>query len=440
MKKFNTIKKIAVAAAMASVISVQLLATSVSAYSSNTTGGTGSYYNSYTKLYYPNYDSAASASSSSDVTSYSATANAYFCMTNGKYYSSLADAEAVSGTSYVYSISNYSSSYSNEYYITRYYSSTSGKYYLSYNEALNNSKSKENVSSTKLYNTYNYWFCKEDGLLYSTKSQALARTKNSDESMVEYVYSSYYNYYNNYDYRYNNYNYYNNSSYPYYSGTGYAPTYSSYYGYYDYYGNYGYNGYYGNYVSPFYTTTAVSTGSAANGDPYISGYKKKAGWSYIANVINDKNDGSSVSVYMNKATSVPKSVLSELKNKNVDLVLTMSNGAKWTINGDDVSTAQNCDLTVILKNYAVPSALVKKASSGAVSTAQIKLGNDSSFGFSASVSLAFSTRRAGCTANLYQYNANNQSLTLIDSTTVSNSGSATFNDVTKGGDFLVVVK
>jgi hypothetical protein len=510
MKKCNKIKKIAIAAVMASAISAQMLAASISAdstltlyyyngvyyssqayasnlagytvsassintssltnywynsytggyYSSysdarnasssgsvtqpyattsstNTASGTNRYYNASKGLYYPNYSSAVSASNNSkDVTTFSTTTpKAYFCMTNGIYYDTLAEAEAIAGSAYVIRITNVSSTSStsaSDRYVIRYYSSDSGDYYLSYSEALSHSTSSSNISSTKVY-TYDYWFCKENGLFYSTKSQALSHTINNDESMVEYVNSSYYN---NYNYNYSYYNgsypyYYNGNSdlYYYYSSMGYYPYYSNYYNYY----NYGY---------PYYNSTSstIFTGSAANGDPYISGNKKKAGWTYIANVVNDANDGATVKVAMNKATTITKSVLSELKAKDVDLVLTMSNGAKWTINGDDISTAKDTDLTVQYSNYAIPDALVKKASSGAVSTAQIKLGDNTSFGFSASVTLSFSTRRAGCTANLYQYDASSKSLTLIDSTTISNSGSATFNNISNGGDFLIIIK
>jgi len=514
MKKCNKIKKIAIAAVMASAISAQMLAASISAdstltlyyyngvyystqydawvasgrgvtlpastsvststlsgyyynsitkayyssysaaYNANTTGtitqpyaastssdtasGTNLYYNSATGLYYTNLSSATNAGSGTVSTLSAVTAKAYFCSKNGTYYDTYAEASAIAGSSYAIRVSNVAlnstvapTSTNTDKYVMRYYSSDTGDYYLSYAEAVNASTSASNVSSTKVY-SYNYYFCKENGLFYSTKTEALSHA-NNDESKV--VYFGYYTgtYNNNYYYYPYGRSYYNN----YYGRSYYDNPY--YYGYYGYYGD-------GAYYNPYYygynysNNKSTSTGSAANGDPYISGNKKKAGWTYIANVVNDANDGATVKVAMNKATTITKSVLSELKAKDVDLVLTMSNGAKWTINGDDISTAKDTDLTVQYSNYAIPDALVKKASSGAVSTAQIKLGDNTSFGFSASVTLSFSTRRAGCTANLYQYDASSKSLTLIDSTTISNSGSATFNNISNGGDFLIIIK
>ncbi|MDE5859108.1 MAG: hypothetical protein K2H23_01760, partial [Oscillospiraceae bacterium] len=62
-----------------------------------------------------------------------------------------------------------------------------------------------------------------------------------------------------------------------------------------------------------------------------------------------------------------------------------------------------------------------------------------SFGSSADVTVKFATKRAGCTARLYRYNSDRNSLSLVDKSTVNSSGKCTFDGVTKGGDYVIVL-
>ncbi len=243
------------------------------------------------------------------------------------------------------------------------------------------------------------YFCKKDGLYYSTYDAALKAGGGISSNV--YVF----NYYND--------------------------------GYY-------YNGYYYDYGDPYYyywlnrqqskkdDTNVKDTTTATVG--------KRKGWTSIASYLAMRKNGATVTVDMNEETVVPASVTTAIKGRNVTVKFVLDNGVVFAVNGKNISSAKEIDLDTEYNTKNIPSSLVKAAykKNKAVSTAQITIDSDS-FGFAADVTVKFSSKRAGCKAKLYRYNPSKNSLQLVDTSKIQDNGKCTFGDVEKGGDFVIVI-
>lgn len=426
------------------------------------------YYSSRTGLYYSTYTAALNASDgdASKVTYMGGDYwndwygygyyGKYYSSYTGKYYSSYSDAVKASGGNSAFV--TYVGSYYNNGYTGYYYSSYTGKYYSTYSAAVNASNGNASYVTAvgSLYNNssaptngsiYKYYY---NGVAYPT----LEAAKNAGGTVgVDIYYSAYgnpdstgyYYYYNGTyygtleaakkaggtalgtDITYVPYNYYGNA-------------YTNYYGY---YGNYGY-------IDPYYalrdqlknnqSSTSISNKTAEDGEPYIYGKKNRAGWSTVIKYINAASKGDNIKVDMNGANTISKDVLAALDGKNVSVTFVLDNGVKWTINGKNVDTAQDMIIYTQYNIDFIPAKLVSKASKDAVAKAQIGISNNyDSFGSEASVTVKFATKRSGCTAVVYRYDPDTNSLKGIAKSKVQSDGSCTFS-VTAGGPYLVVLK
>ncbi|MDD7280322.1 MAG: hypothetical protein PUH30_12480 [Oscillospiraceae bacterium] len=425
------------------------------------------YYSSRTGLYYSTYAAALSASNgdASKVTymggdywyDWSGYGKYYSSLT-GKYYNNYSDAVSASkgNSAYVTYAGGYYNNYYN--YSGYFYSSYTGKYYSSYAAAVtaSNGNTAYVTAVGNLYNSnstivngsiYKYYY---NGVAYPT----LQAAKDAGGTVGVDIYYSpygktdstgYYYYYNGTyygtleaakraggtalgtDITYVPYNYYGNA-------------YTNYYGYYSNYG----------YIDPYYAlrdqlknnqnNTSVSNKTAEDGEPYIYGKKNRAGWSTVIKYINAASKGDNIKVDMNGASTVSKDVLAALDGKNVSVTFVLDNGVKWTINGKNVDTAQDMIIYTQYNIDFIPAKLVSKASKDAVAKAQIGISNNyDSFGSEASVTVKFATKRSGCTAVVYRYDPDTNSLKGIAKSKVQSDGSCTFS-VTAGGPYLVVLK
>ncbi len=226
------------------------------------------------------------------------------------------------------------------------------------------------------------------------------------------------------------------------------------YGYgYDYSYNYLYPYGYGNlytFSDPYYTfrnqlnnknnTTTTSTREAEDGEPYIYGKKNKAGWDTIVKYAKAAASGSTLKVNMNGSYEVSKDVLEAIDGKNVSITFVLDNGVKWTVNGKNVSTPKDMIIYTEYNIKYIPDSLVKKASKDAVGKAQIGVSsNFDSFGSKANVTVRFSSERSGCTAVVYRYDPDANSLKGVSKAKVQSDGTTTFT-VTAGGPYLIVLK
>lgn len=417
------------------------------------------YYSSTTGRFYSTWaDANAVTSSSGRVdtcygtgdyrTSYSASYPYYY---GGRYYRTWADA---------YVASNYNSSYINNYYngyvydrshsgsvAYPYYSSYTQCWYRTWSDAVADTQycfpslSYSSVTgaisnrytedySTTYSSTYP-WYSSYTRRFYRTESAALAASNNNSSYVSRYdassssTYSAAYSWYSSYTRRY--YQTYaaamaasnNNSSYV-------RQVTSSIYTdpYYYYYGL----GY-----TPYSTTTTTRDTSNVT----IGNLK---GWTSVIRTINNARSGAAYTVNMKTETEIPSNVLKALKGKNVTINFKFSNGAVFSLNGNDISSTSAISPTIRYGSTSIPSSLKKKAvkTNDGVSSSQFSI-NGGSFGASASVTVKFNAKRAGCSAKLYRYNASANTLSLVSRSTVGSSGQCKFDDVKQGGEYLVVL-
>lgn len=180
------------------------------------------------------------------------------------------------------------------------------------------------------------------------------------------------------------------------------------------------------------STTVKDTSSVTIG--------KSKGWTAVKKAINSAKSGASCTVNMNTEVEIPESVLKALEGKNVTVSFKYSNGAIFTVNGNDIASAHSISPVVRYGSANIPSTLKKKAvkANNGIASSQLSISEDY-FGATASVTVKFNSKRADCTAKLYLYNPYDNTLLLVSTSTVKSSGQCTFDNVNGGGDFIVVL-
>lgn len=336
------------------------------------------YYSNLTHMYYPNLSALQSVEG--------VHSNYVKSVPSISYSSTNCYFDALNGTyrSYLYDSYSYKVN-NNENSVYK----VNGYYYATYSDAYsaaNGNTSK--IDFVRTYSTTYDYFSNVTGSFYSTYYAALSAS-NGDSSKVD-VFNG-------------------------------ASTYDYYDPYYYYYLNYG-----------NYSTTTKDTTSATMG--------KKSGWTAIAKSLKSTSAGSTVTVTMNDEETIPSTVLSAIKGRNVTVKFTLDNGVVYTVNGKDVTTAKDVDINTTYNTKNVPSKLAKAAvkKNDGVSSAQISI-DSSSLGFTSDVTIKLPSKRAGYSAKLYRYNSSRNSLVLVDTATIKTNGKCTFENVTKGGDYVVVV-
>ena len=374
--------------------------------------GIYSWYSTYTQRYYTTYEDALAASLNNpayvvrgtyyDTNDYSYSGSLtyrYYSSTTGRYYKTWNDAYVASNydTTKVseWNSSSWSSTYSSTY---SWYSSYTGRYYQTYAAALavspNSSYvSQGSASSSSTYSSTYSWYSSYTRRYYQTYAAALAASNNNSSYVSQ-----------------GNYYYYNN---PYY-----------------YY--YGLNGYYGLGGLGNTTTTNRDTSSVTIGN--------LKGWTSVIRTVNSAKSGASYTVNMKTETEIPSNVLTALKGKNVTINFKFSNGAVFSLNGADISSTSAISPVIRYGSTSIPSSLKNKAvkSNDGVSSSQFTI-NGNSFGADASVTVKFNSKRAGCSAKLYRYNASANTLSLVSRSAVQSNGQCKFDNVKQGGEYIVVL-
>jgi len=169
--------------------------------------------------------------------------------------------------------------------------------------------------------------------------------------------------------------------------------------------------------------------------PSINGDNGKSGWDAIVSEIAASGDGAKVVVDMNGATKVPSSIMREIEGLDIDLVLNMGRGTKWTINGLSVTGHKNIDFGVS-KNTRHISGEVVSTVDGTYKK-QLSLDHNGTFGCTAALTVDVGTKYNGLYANLFYYNPKTKSLELTDCSLIS-GGNAKFM-FTHASDYLITV-
>ena len=183
-------------------------------------------------------------------------------------------------------------------------------------------------------------------------------------------------------------------------------------------------------------------GKLGDGEPYIEGSFQKKSWDTVNDLIKTSKEKDTISIIMNGARTLPASVLSGIKGKDISLNLDMENGFIWKINGTSITaeTPADTDLSVINTTEYIPAALYSL-----ISTNQndfgFHLGRSGAFDFPAVLSVKADASCAGLMANLFWYDAENGILQCIQTVTVGGAfeRSIPYADFTlsKGQDYFI---
>ena len=183
-------------------------------------------------------------------------------------------------------------------------------------------------------------------------------------------------------------------------------------------------------------------GKINDGDPYIEGSFQKKGWDAVNDLIKTSKEKDTISITLNGARTLPASVLSGIKGKDISLNLNMENGFIWKINGTSITAETPADTDLSVTNTAeyIPAALYSL-----ISTNQndfgFHLGRSGAFDFPAVLSVKADASCAGLMANLFWYDVENGVLQCIQTVTVGGAfeRSIPYADFTlsKGQDYFI---
>ena len=183
-------------------------------------------------------------------------------------------------------------------------------------------------------------------------------------------------------------------------------------------------------------------GKLGDGEPYIEGSFQKKGWDAVNGLIKTSKEKDTISITLNGSRTLPASVLSGIKGKDISLNLDMENGFIWKINGTSITAETPADTDLSVTNTAeyIPAALYSL-----ISTNQndfgFHLGRNGAFDFPAVLSVKADASCAGLMANLFWYDAENGVLQCIQTVTVGGAfeRSIPYADFTlsKGQDYFI---
>ena len=183
-------------------------------------------------------------------------------------------------------------------------------------------------------------------------------------------------------------------------------------------------------------------GKLGDGEPYIEGSFQKKSWDTVNDLIKTSKEKDTISIIMNGARTLPVSVLSGIKGKDISLNLDMENGFIWKINGTSITAETPADTDLSVTNTAeyIPAALYSL-----ISTNQndfgFHLGRSGAFDFPAVLSVKADASCAGLMANLFWYDVENGVLQCIQTVTVGGAfeRSIPYADFTlsKGQDYFI---
>ena len=183
-------------------------------------------------------------------------------------------------------------------------------------------------------------------------------------------------------------------------------------------------------------------GKLGDGEPYIEGSFQKKGWDAVNDLIKTSKEKDTISITLNGSRTLPASVLSGIKGKDISLNLDMENGFIWKINGTSITAETPADTDLSVTNTAeyIPAALYSL-----ISTNQndfgFHLGRSGAFDFPAVLSVKADASCAGLMANLFWYDVENGVLQCIQTVTVGGAfeRSIPYADFTlsKGQDYFI---
>lgn len=158
-------------------------------------------------------------------------------------------------------------------------------------------------------------------------------------------------------------------------------------------------------TTPSDPETPSAPNEPGNDEPFIKGESGKNGWEAIGDDIKSAGDSDVISVDMNKATVVPKSVFEKVRGKDVIVSFEMDNDFVWSVNGKSVADGDLADIDFSVKTGSslIPESVMGTVTGEKIFT-QLSLAHDGEFGFNAVLSVNVGKSNANLLASLYYYN------------------------------------
>jgi len=157
------------------------------------------------------------------------------------------------------------------------------------------------------------------------------------------------------------------------------------------------------------TSTPVQA-SQESGKPFLQDDTGKTGWDVIRRETDKAQEGDTIKINMNGATSVPGNVFDDIKGKDITITLDMGNGVSWTINGKTITADKVNDINFEVKVgtkenpvNTIPVEIVNKVT-GERQFVNISLVHDGELGLTAILNVNLDAKNAGLFANLFYYN------------------------------------
>lgn len=136
---------------------------------------------------------------------------------------------------------------------------------------------------------------------------------------------------------------------------------------------------------------------------------------------------------------VPAELLEQIKGKDVDVVIDLGNGLKWTINGKSITDDDLTDinLNVSIGDNGIPVQVINKVT-GERFYISIHLDYDGPFPFDAELEVDLKKSNAGYYANLFYYNPELSDLEYVSSSIIDENGVAHLN-FHHASDYTIVI-
>jgi hypothetical protein len=96
------------------------------------------------------------------------------------------------------------------------------------------------------------------------------------------------------------------------------------------------------------------------------------------------------------------------------------------------------NLSIEYHGNKIPATARQSVTPNGATVMEVAISDNRELGVSASVSIRFGADRAGFIGTLYRHDPATSSLTVVNRATVGNNGDLAFNNITHGGDFLIV--
>ena len=141
--------------------------------------------------------------------------------------------------------------------------------------------------------------------------------------------------------------------------------------------------------------------------------------------IEAAKDGDTVEITLSTGnTKLDKEVFEELAGQDITLVVKLSGGVSWTVNGQNIpenATLTDLDMGVSMNTSTIPVNLINMVT-GEKGAVQMTLAHDGEFGFAMTLTAPVGTENKGLWANLYHYDTISKQMLFEAAAQVDASG------------------